>query len=283
MLAESVGQMGHWHWDIRTDKVTWSEQVFAIHGVDPAAFPHTFAAALETIHPDDRGAVVAAFDGAVRNRAPFEFDCRIQREDGVRTVICKGQPEYDVNSAVTGLFGVLADVTDAFAAIRAIHDQKEMLGLAAHLAKMSAIGYGPRMRTVFRSARKSSRVFTIFLPARWRASFIPSNLPRRRRLATARGISPQLRKRSRGPAPTRSSTQIESGRGVVKDIREIGQPIVDEHGKLRRFIATVQDISETKRRENELARAEAALQESNRQKDKLFSIIAHDLAVRSIP
>lgn len=276
MLAESVGQMGHWHWDIRTDKVTWSEQVFAIHGVDPAAFPHTFAAALETIHPDDRGAVVAAFDGAVRNRAPFEFDCRIQREDGVRTVICKGQPEYDVNGAVTGLFGVLADVTDAFAAIRAIHDQKEMLGLAAHLANLGHWIWSEDENRLSFCSEELARIHDLSPSAM--ARFVhPEQLAAAAAPCDRARYIAAVEEAIAGPRAYEIEYQIESGRGVVKDIREIGQPIVDEHGKLRRFIATVQDISETKRRENELARAEAALQESNRQKDKLFSIIAHDL------
>ncbi len=276
MLAESVGHMGHWHWDLRTDKVTWSDQVFAIHGVDPATFPNTFAAALETIHADDRAYVVTAFDNAVRNRAAFEFDCRIQRGDGVRTIICKGQPEYDVNGAVTGLFGVLADVTDAFAAIRAIHDQKEMLGLAAHLAHLGHwIWSEDENRLSFCSEElarihdlPSSAMERFAHPQHLAAAAVPADRPRY--LAAVAGAIA-------APRAYEIEYQIESAQSVVKDIREIGQPIVDEHGKLRRFIATVQDISETKRRENKLARAEAALQESNRQKDKLFSIIAHDL------
>lgn len=276
MLAESVGHMGHWHWDILTDKVTWSEQLFAIHGVDPTTFPHTFAAALDTVHPDDRAYVVATFDNAVQSRAAFEFDCRIQREDGVRTIICKGQPECDVNGAVTALFGVLADVTDAFAAIRAIHDQKEMLGLAAHLAHLGHWIWSEDENRLSFCSEELARIHDLSLsamacfvhPQQLAAAVTPSDRPRYL-AAMAEAIA--------APRAYEIEYQIESADGAIKAIREIGQPIVDEHGKLRRFIATVQDISETKRRENELARAEAALQESNRQKDKLFSIIAHDL------
>ncbi|MCA0200362.1 MAG: PAS domain-containing protein [Proteobacteria bacterium] len=276
MLAESVGHMGHWHWDIRTDKVTWSAQMFAIHGVDPATFPRTLAAALDKIHADDRAHVAAMFGRAVQNGAAFEFDCRIPREDGVRTVICKGQPEYDVNGGVTGVFGVLADVTDAFAAIRAIHDQKEMLGLAAHLAHLGHWIWSEDENRLSFCSEELARIHDLSLSAMARfahprqlaALAVPSDRARYV-AAVAEAVA--------APRAYEIEYQIESAEGVVKDIREIGQPIVDEHGKLRRFIATVQDISEAKRREKELARAEVALQESNRQKDKLFSVIAHDL------
>ncbi len=283
MLAESVGHMGHWHWDLLTDRLTWSDQVFAIHGVDPATFPLTFSAALDTVHPDDRDNVRAVFDDAVARRAAFEFDCRIQRGDGVRTIICKGQPEFGAGGAVSAMFGVLADVTDAFAAIRAIHDQKEMLGLAAHLAHLGHwIWSEDERRLAFCSEElarirdlSSSDMARYAHPKHLAAAVVPKDRTRYLE-AVAAAIA--------APRAFEIEYQLESADGGTKDIREIGQPIVDDHGKLRRFIATVQDISEVKRREKELARAEgelkrrtAELQESNRQKDTLFSIIAHDL------
>jgi len=283
MLAESVGHMGHWHWDVVADKLTWSDQVFAIHGVDPATFPLTLAAALDTVHPDDRAYIRTVFDDAVAKRTAFEFDCRIQRGDGVRTIICRGQPDFTAGGAVSALFGVLADVTDAFAAIRAIHDQKEMLGLAAHLAHLGHwIWSEDEGRLAFCSEElarirdlPSSDMARYTLPKHLAAAVVPEDRTRYLE-AVADAIA--------APRAFEIEYQLESADGKIKDIHEIGQPIVDDHGKLRRFIATVQDVSEAKCREKKLARAEeeltrrtAELQESNRQKDTLFSIIAHDL------
>lgn len=283
MLAESVGQMGHWHWNIITGELTWSDQVFEIYGVDPETYPVTFDAAIDSCHPDDRDQVLKALDSAIVNRAPFEFDCRIQSNTGTRTIICKGQPEVDASGTVVALFGLLADVTDAFTAIRAIHDQKEMLGLAAHLAHLGHWIWSEDEDHLAFCSEELARIHDLSSGAMQRyrhpeqlaGAIIPAD--RARYLAT---IADALA----APRAFEIEYQIQSADGVLKYIREIGQPIVDDHGKLRRFIATVQDISEAKRREHELARAEeelkrrsAELQESNRQKDKLFSIVAHDL------
>ncbi|MBT6959865.1 MAG: PAS domain-containing sensor histidine kinase [Rhodospirillaceae bacterium] len=62
-----------------------------------------------------------------------------------------------------------------------------------------------------------------------------------------------------------------------RHFREIGQPIVDATGKLQRYIATVQDVTEAKAREAELEHARQELENSVRAKDQLFSIIGHDL------
>ena len=282
-LAESVGRMGHWRWDILSDKLAWSDQMFAILDPDSASFPLTFAAAFDICHPEDRAGVQMILDDAIARRAAFEFDCRIQRDDGLRTVICKGQPEVDANGAVTALFGVLADVTDAFAAIRAIDDQKEMLGLAAHLAHLGHWIWSEDEQRLALCSAEFARVRGLS-PAEVARYVHPSQL--------AAAVGPRDRARYldtvtaaiAAPRAYEIEYQLECAGGAVKDIREIGQPIVDSHGKLRRFIAAVQDISEAKRREKDLERAEEALQrrtaelqESNRQKDMLFSVIAHDL------
>jgi len=284
MMAETVGHMGYWHWNVLTGRLDWSDQVFQIYGVDPISFPLTFAAAMDACHPEDRERVLAAFNNAVTQREAFEFDCRIQRRDGIRSIICKGQPEYGGTGVVVALYGVLADVTDAFAAIRALHDQKEMLGLAAHLAHLGHwIWSGDEDCLAFCSdelARIHDLSPTAFI-SQYRHPLLLADAV----VAEGRTLYRDTVEAALGsPRGYEIEYQIETGAGALKHIREIGQPILDDHGRLRRFIATVQDISEAKQRENKLARAEEELkrktielQDSNVQKDRLFSIVAHDL------
>jgi signal transduction histidine kinase len=69
---------------------------------------------------------------------------------------------------------------------------------------------------------------------------------------------------------------LEAADGVRREIRESGRPVLED-GRYARFLVTAQDVTEQVLAARELARKTAELEELNRQKDKLFSIIAHDL------
>ena len=136
-VAESISNMGHWHVQILTGVVTWSDAMYDIFGVDSATFIPSMDTTLVYCHPDDRDHVSQVMGDAGKNGKDFEIDFRITRPDGEhRTLICKGQPEFDDDGHMVAMFGVTTDVTEAFEAIRSIQDQKEMLGLAAQLAHL---------------------------------------------------------------------------------------------------------------------------------------------------
>src|SRR3954447_19640167 len=53
--AQAIAHMGSWEWDVRANKVTWSEELYRIYGLDPKAVPTaTFEAYLERVHPGDQ-------------------------------------------------------------------------------------------------------------------------------------------------------------------------------------------------------------------------------------
>ena len=59
-LALDAGRMGSWEWDLRTNRLAWSPEIEAIHGLPSASFAGTFdGTLLQKIHPDDRERVRA--------------------------------------------------------------------------------------------------------------------------------------------------------------------------------------------------------------------------------
>ncbi|MDP1965749.1 MAG: PAS domain-containing protein, partial [Reyranella sp.] len=80
--AQALSNTGCWEWDILTDDLTWSDEIFRIFGLTPGAFRPSYPAFLEQVHPDDRTLVEQAVQRAVEDGADYDINHRILRPDG---------------------------------------------------------------------------------------------------------------------------------------------------------------------------------------------------------
>lgn len=259
--AESMSSMGHWHVDLVSKEVTWSDALFAIFGVDPGAFSPGMDAVLVYCHEEDRAHVSKAIGDAYQAREGFEVDYRIIRPDGeVRTLICKGQPEFDDDGKLVAMFGVGTDVTEAFDAIRSIQDQNEMLDLAAQLAHL---GHWVWNRDENRISYCSDELASIhdMQPEEFAKQFAqPRALVESVVVGNKQRYAAVVENALTKGKAYEIEYRIQTYAGHLKDICEIGQPIFDQNDRLSRFIATVQDVTESKQRENDLNNAKCVLE-----------------------
>ncbi|WP_176484666.1 sensor domain-containing diguanylate cyclase [Sphingomonas spermidinifaciens] len=110
-LAEGAAKVGHWRLDFDSETLTWSPEVFRIHGV-AQDWPLSLEAALAAYHPDDRATVSANIDKALNGEGCFAFNARIVRPDGsIRHVFSRGEIDSGGGSGPVGLFGIIQDVT----------------------------------------------------------------------------------------------------------------------------------------------------------------------------
>ncbi len=110
-MAEQAVQLGHWRLDARDRKVIWSDEVFRIHGMDPAG-PLDLAAALAAYHPDDRKLVEVAVEEALSHGTPFAFRARLVRRDGVIAhVASQGQTTRAPDGTILDIFGTFQDIS----------------------------------------------------------------------------------------------------------------------------------------------------------------------------
>ena len=120
-LAESMAGVGHWRYDVAADKVTWSDQLYVIHGQDRETYTPGLESDLSYYAPEDRIQVRQAFETAVATKGGFDLRLRLTRPDGrMRDVIARGVCELDDHGEVVALFGLLQDVTDHTEALRAV-------------------------------------------------------------------------------------------------------------------------------------------------------------------
>ncbi|HEX2995775.1 MAG TPA: PAS domain S-box protein [Anaerolineales bacterium] len=113
--AQEIAHLGSWELDLAHDRLTWSDEVYRIFGVQPREFDATYESFLTTIHPEDRPAVDAAFSSSIREgKDSYEIEHRIVRHsDGeVRIVHEKCEHFRDENGKVIRSIGMVHDITE---------------------------------------------------------------------------------------------------------------------------------------------------------------------------
>src|SRR5439155_18161996 len=111
--AQRIAGLGVWEWDVRHERVVWSDELFRIFGVSPSEYTPSYQSYIDRVHAEDRERVAAVLEQAARDGRPFTFDARIVRPDGaVRLLHCGGRVTLDEKGRPTRVLGVCHDVTE---------------------------------------------------------------------------------------------------------------------------------------------------------------------------
>ena len=124
--AQRIGMIGNWALDLRTDSLTWSDEIFRIFEIDPARFSASYDAFLNTVHPDDRDLVDRAYNKSVANHEPYELVHRLLLPDGrVKHVREHCETSFDDNGVPLLSRGTVQDITDLQLAQEALKASEE--------------------------------------------------------------------------------------------------------------------------------------------------------------
>jgi diguanylate cyclase (GGDEF)-like protein/PAS domain S-box-containing protein len=110
--AQRISHTGNWEWDLITQEMTWSDEMFHIFGLPPAAQAPPREAICAQIEPEDRDALQQLLDQAIRTGAAFSLEGRLIHPDGSRRYVqLLGQSRQDETHQVVQLLGTLMDIT----------------------------------------------------------------------------------------------------------------------------------------------------------------------------
>jgi PAS domain S-box-containing protein len=112
--AQQIARLGSWEWEIATDHVTWSEELYRIYGVRSDRFSGSYGSNLDRVHADDRARVARVIENAVAERRPWSLDYRIVRPDGeLRMIHARGEVVCDDQGRPAVVQGTCQDVTES--------------------------------------------------------------------------------------------------------------------------------------------------------------------------
>jgi PAS domain S-box-containing protein len=112
-VAQRITKIGSWEWNVTSDVVAWSDELYRIYGFEPGSRAITLDFFLSRLHSDDLATVRARIDEAIERGGRFQWLERIVRADGsIRELDTIGEAIRSDGAPVTFLIGTCRDVTE---------------------------------------------------------------------------------------------------------------------------------------------------------------------------
>jgi PAS domain S-box-containing protein len=282
-FALEAAQAGVWNWDPATDRRTWSDSNYQLHGLDPACPVPTHEAWLRIVHPEDRAAVDAATRGiAESGRRGQNFEFRILRPDGTtRWLSSRGRMVSGVDGQALRISGLNFDVSSLKEMEEALRRSEARLRRSeAHLARAQAVARTGSWELDVRTgeAHWSSEMYRILdLPESWQ--------PTREGMLdlVARDARDRLRaflaQAEGGITPAGIEIRIPGPEGGTRYGWCECEPARSESGEVTGIVGTLQDVTELRLAETRRLELERQLQQAQKMEalGTLAGGIAHDL------
>jgi PAS domain S-box-containing protein len=109
--AQQIAQIGHWDWDVTTNHLTWSDNLYKIYGVDKEDGIN-YEKFIDLVHPDDRVNMQEKIESAMQSKTYNDFFHRIITPAGEEKIMhARGEVVVNKKGKILRLVGTGQDVT----------------------------------------------------------------------------------------------------------------------------------------------------------------------------
>jgi PAS domain S-box-containing protein len=110
--AQRVGRIGSWSWEMATDTVTWSDEMYRLHRQDSHLPAPPLADFSRLYTKESAAALRAALDGARADGTSFELELEtVQPESSTRWIADRGEAVRDDAGRIVGVRGISQDIS----------------------------------------------------------------------------------------------------------------------------------------------------------------------------
>lgn len=271
-LAQEVGGVGLWDWDLETDEVFWSPMVYRNLALDPAT-PPSYAAIIASAHPDDHARLRQAL-AEIRSGRIEDLEFRVLGADGhTRWLLSRGDTLRAPDGRPLRALGVNIDITDRRRAFELVQESEARFRALADSAPILMWVSLPGGRREF-----ANRAYVEFLGAPyeqainfdWRLRLHPDDLDRILAEQMAGETSRQM---------FVLEARYLRADGAWRWVRSVSQPRRGPDGEFLGFIGIGYDITDAKQAEADLKRInellETRVREALDERDKAEAALSH--------
>ena len=273
--AQKLTHTGSWIWNVRTDALFWSQEVFRIYDYDPEKMAHPTWDFFERIHPEDRSKFEQRkkrLASAQKEWTDSKIDFRIVLPDGtIKHLQSIAHPVIESGDEVVG---TVMDVTEQWKAgaelekaFEEIKQRTEALrrseGYLAEAQKLTHTGsWAVRIPQTENAQRETGQGLAVIPRFGWDSSYWsnemyrifgldpsptpPSYLEIARRLhpEDARYRTAVVEQAIRDRTDFEHDFRLLLPNGATKYIHVVGHPVVNASGEVIELVGTAMDVTE---------------------------------------
>ncbi|MDZ8067466.1 MAG: PAS domain-containing protein [Nostoc sp. DedQUE08] len=256
-LALSASRMGTWNWNIQTGKISWSDNLEALFGLEPAEFDGSFEMFAARVHPQDRDRVLTAVELAVATGEDYDIEFRVVYPNGkIRWALSQGKVLYDQQGQPIQMAGIDLDITERKQSAETLRESEERFRQLAE-----------NIDAVFWIKEVSENRISYVSPAYKRLwGLNPQELYQGQQIWIDR-IHPEDRESTDRAFHENAVAgkfdreyRIILPNGNIRWVHDRCFPLRDETGEIYRFAGIAEDISDRKQAEQALRNSEERLQ-----------------------
>jgi PAS domain S-box-containing protein/putative nucleotidyltransferase with HDIG domain len=126
--AQKLGRIGNWEYDLESQKITWSDQIYTIYERDPLKGPPSTEEEAAYYSLEQRQALSEYTKIAITTSQDFEYDLQANLPSGnQKQLAARVQPIKDAQGQVIQLNGIVQDITERKQAEQRIESQMQRL------------------------------------------------------------------------------------------------------------------------------------------------------------
>jgi PAS domain S-box-containing protein len=280
--AQRLTHTGSWAWNVGTDELFWSEEIFRIYELDPVKLKPAWSLILDRVHPDDRPSLLQRkkMESTQTEWAESEADFRIVVPDGkIKHLHSIAHPVMDGSGQIVEVIGTVMDVTERKRVEDSLRRSESHLAEAQKLTHTASWAWRVPDRKTVHLSEEWYHIYG-FDPAEGAPTWEEF----------VERVHPEDRLKFKGMGERVMAEKVDYDQefrillpnGRVKWIHTVGHPVLSDAGALEQFVGSSTDITERKSAEQErekLRQLEAELAHINRVSTlgEMAASLAHEI------
>jgi PAS domain S-box-containing protein len=124
--AQAMSRIGNWTWDLLSNKLTWSDELYRIYELEPGT-DINYDVIYQFNYGEDGEKVSDSMKHTLETLEPFEFNYRIRLKDGTIKILHARGEALAENGKAYKMIGTLQDVTEQQLIEEELREHKEFI------------------------------------------------------------------------------------------------------------------------------------------------------------